>query len=71
MKKRKLNWVSVGNMVGLIASGMILLETFYKLALEPFFTNKLTGLTYFGLIVTLLAIITFSNCLEYFEERIK
>lgn len=70
MKKRKLNWVAIGNLIGLILGGGILLKYAYILSIKPFITHELTQLTIYGCIVALLALYTVIECLEYFEERI-
>ena len=46
--KKKIKWVSVGYLLVLITSLSVIIHDFYKLAIEPFFTGHLTGLTLFG-----------------------
>ncbi len=63
-KKKKLNWVAVGNMVGLIASVLFILDTVYQVIFE-----RMT-LTYFGLGTTIIAFIVFGANFNYFEEKL-
>ena len=67
--KKKLNWVSVGNIVGLIGSGLVILDTVYEIIIKPFFTNEPMALTSFGLIVLVISFIVFGANFIYFEER--
>ena len=69
-KKKKLSWVAVGNMVGLIGSALVMLDTVYQIAIKPFFTNEPMALTQFGLIVLILAFIVCGSNFNYFEERL-
>lgn len=69
-KKKKLSWVAVGNMVGLIGSALTILDTFYVIVVKPFFTNEPMALTPFGLIVLILAFIVCGSNFNYFEERL-
>lgn len=71
MKKRKINWGAIGKFILLILSGAILIEHFYMLAIYPFITGELTGLSWWGLFVTLLALFVFANCYEDLRERIQ
>lgn len=70
MKRKKINWIAVGNLVGFIGSLLVIVETTYKLVIEPLFTNKMVGLTSFGLLVLILAFIVCGSCFNYFEERL-
>lgn len=63
-KKKKLSWVAVGNMVGLIASTLVILETMYQVIF------KMQTLTYFGLGLTIVAFIVCGSNFNYFEERL-
>ena len=63
-KKKKLNWVAVGNMVGLIASILVILDTMYQVIF------KMQTLTYFGLGLTIVAFIVCGSNFTYFEERL-
>lgn len=63
-KKYKLNWVAVGNLIGLISSLLFILNTLYHLIF------KMQTLTYFGLGLTIIAFIVFGSNFTYFEERI-
>lgn len=64
MKKKKLNWVAVGNMVGLIGSTLFILDTMYQAIF------KMQTLTYFGLGLTIIAFIVCGSNFNYFEERL-
>ena len=63
MKKKKLNWKAVGNMVGLIGSIVYILDTMYQVIF------KMQTLTYFGLGLTIVAFIVCGANFNYFEER--
>lgn len=62
-KKKKLSWVAVGNMVGLIASILVILDTMYEVIF------KMQTLTYFGLGVVIVAFIVCGANFNYFDER--
>lgn len=70
MKRKRINWIAVGNLVGLLGGLFVIGETTYKLIVEPLFTNKMVGLTAFGWLVLILAFIVFGSCYNYFEERL-
>lgn len=63
-KKYKLNWVAVGNLIGLISSLLFILNTCYHLIF------KMQTLTYFGLGLTIIAFIVLGSNFNYFDERI-
>ena len=69
-KKKKLSWVAVGNMVGLIGSALAILDTVNEIVIKPFFTNEPMALTPFGLIVLIIAFIVCGANFNYFEERL-
>lgn len=69
--KKKLSWVAVGNMVGLISSALVILDTVYQIIIKPFFTNEPMALTQFGLITIILAFIVCGANFNYFEERME
>ena len=48
-KKKKFSWVAVGNMVGLLSSILVILESMYQVIF------KMQTLTYFGLGVVIVA----------------
>ncbi len=62
--KKKLSWVAIGNMVGLIGSVVFILDTIYQVIF------KRATLTYFGLGLTIVAFIVFGANFNYFEERL-
>ena len=64
MKKRKLNLISVGNMVGLIASTLVILESMYHVIIG------MKTLTYFGLGVVIVAFIVCGANFNYFDEKL-
>lgn len=61
--KKKLNWIAVGNMVGLIASTLVILESVYQVIF------KMKSLTYFGLGIVIIAFIVCGANFNYFEEK--
>lgn len=69
--KRKLNWVSVGNMVGLISGVIYILDILYYICILPFMTKKMISLTTFGFITLVIAIVVVGLNFTYFEERLK
>lgn len=69
--KRKLNWVSVGNMVGLISGTIYILDTVYYICILPFMTKKMVSLTTFGFISLIIAFVVVGLNFRYFEERLK
>ena len=62
--KKKLSWVAVGNMVGLIGSVVYILDTMYHIIF------KMQTLTYFGLGLIIVAFIVCGSNFNYFEERL-
>lgn len=71
MKKRRINYGAVLNGLLLILSAWVLVDNFYNLIIEPFFTNEMKTLTQFGVVVGLLAFVTFVFEIQYFEERLE
>ena len=69
--KRKLNWVSVGNMVGLISGVIYILDTMYYICIIPFMTKRIISLTTFGFITLIIAIVVVGLNFVYFEERLR
>ena len=63
-KKKKFSWVAVGNMVGLLSSILVILESMYQVIF------KMQTLTYFGLGVVIVAFIVCGANFNYFDERI-
>lgn len=68
--KKKLNWVSVGNMVGLISGVYYMINTFYIICIKPFIIGKIISLTMYGFILFILSIIVAGMNFRYFEERL-
>lgn len=69
--KRKLNWVSIGNMVGLISGLFYIIDVIYYICILPFMTNKIVTLTTFGFITFIIALIVVGSNFIYFEERLE
>ena len=67
--KKKINWVSVGNMVGLISSIYYMIYTFYMICIKPFITKSMISLTGYGLVCFILAMLVASINFRYFEDR--
>ena len=63
-KKEKFSWVAVGNMVGLLSSILVILESMYQVIF------KMQTLTYFGLGVLIVAFIVFGANFNYFYEKL-
>ena len=64
MKKKKLNLIAIGNVIGMIASASVILESLYHAIF------KMQTLTYFGMGVMIAAFIVFGANFNYFEERL-
>lgn len=69
--KKKLNWVAIGNLVGLISGGYYMIYTFYMICIKPFITNKIISMTNLGLIIFILSIFVVASNFRYFEERLE
>lgn len=65
MKKRKLNWGKFGLFILMIGMVSVLIVDFYKLAIQPFFTQELTRYTMFGLITVVGLLIAIVNIYDY------
>lgn len=63
-KKKKFSWVAVGNMVGLLSSILVILESMYQVIF------KMQILTYFGLGVVVVAFIVCGANFNYFDEKL-
>lgn len=63
-KKYRLNWVSIGNLLGLISSTLFILNTVYNIIF------KMQTLTIFGFGLVIIAFIVCGSNFTYFEERI-
>ena len=61
--KKKFSWVAVGNMVGLIAGTLVILESMYQVIIG------MKTLTYFGLGIVIVAFIVCGANFNYFDER--
>ena len=69
--KRKVNFVSIGNLIGLLLSGAILVKYFYVLMILPFISMQVTGMTTTGVLILIIAVYVFIRCLNYTIERLK
>ena len=63
-KKYRLNWVAIGNLLGLISSILFILNTAYNIIF------KMQTLTIFGFCLTIFAFVVCGSNFTYFEERI-
>ena len=63
-KKKKFSWVAVGNMVGLLSSILVILESMYQVIF------KMQTLTYFGLGVVIVAFIVCGANFNYLDEKL-
>ena len=63
-KKKKFSWIAVGNMVGLLSSILVILESMYQVIF------KTQTLTYFGLGVVIVAFIVCGANFNYFDEKL-
>lgn len=68
--KRKLNWVSVGNLVGLLSGVYYMIHCFYIICIKPIIIKRIVCMTQFGFFVFILAIIVVAFNFSYFEERL-
>lgn len=64
-------FIVLGNFIGLIFSLGVIAKYFYYLMIYPWIKGELTGLTWTGVGVVMLAIYVFARNYEYFEERLK
>lgn len=69
--KRKVNFVAIGNLIGLVLSGATLVKYFYVLMILPFISRQVTGMTTTGVLVLIIAVYVFTKCLNYTIERLK
>lgn len=69
--KRKVNFVAIGNLIGLLLSGAILVKYFYVLMILPFISMQVTGMTTTGVLILIIAVYVFIRCLNYTIERLK
>ena len=63
-RKRRMSFIDIGNIIGLIASASVILESLYNAIF------KMQTLTYFGLGVVIVAFIVFGANFNYLEERL-
>ena len=65
---KRIKWKNVSYLLMLLVSLSVLLHDFYRLALEPFFTGKLTGLTWFGVITLVISFIALDKSFEQLKS---
>lgn len=63
--------VVLGNALGLLVSGGIILKYMYILMIYPFISKELTSLTWFGVFILVLAIEVFTLNYNYFKKKFK
>lgn len=69
--KRKVNFIAIGNLIGLLLSGGMLIKHLYVLMILPFISKQVTGMTTTGVLVLIIAVYVFTRCLNYTIERLK
>ena len=70
MKRKRLNWGAILKGLLFVSSLMVVVDTVYQIIILPFFTLKPMGLTSFGYIVLISAMIVLSHTIEYFKKRL-
>ena len=63
--------VVLGNALGLLVSGGIILKYIYTLMILPFIIKEVTSMTWIGLFVLIIAICCFVENYNYFKENFK
>ena len=63
--------VVLGNALGLLVSGGIILKYMYMILVYPFISKELTSLTWFGVFILVLAIEVFVLNYNYFKKKFK
>lgn len=63
--------VPLGNALGLLVSGGIILKYIYTLMILPFIIKEVTSMTWFGLFILVLAIEVFVLNYNYFKKKFK
>ena len=61
--------VPLGNAMGLLVSGGVIIKYLYILLISPFITKELTSMTWLGLFILVLAIGTFASNYNYFKNK--
>ena len=68
--KRKINKKGISYLLVFIASLSLIVHDAYRLTLEPIFTGKLTGLTWFGLLTLIIAFLTLNLSYEKLKKYV-
>ena len=63
--------VPLGNALGLLVSGGIIIKYIYTLMILPFIIKEVTSMTWIGLFVLIIAICCFVENYNYFKENFK
>lgn len=63
--------VVLGNVLGLLVSGGIILKYMYILMIYPFISKQTTSMTIFGIFILVLAIGIFAINYNYFKKNFK
>ena len=68
---RKINFVAIGNLIGMLISGAYILYNLYMLLVYPYIKGQLTQLTLFGAFWLAVSVSTFCLCTDYVICRFK
>lgn len=71
MKRRKIDYKVLGNLVGALVTGAYILKVLYMLLIYPVITKKVISLTTTGLLFTILAVMIFILCTDTVVSKIK
>lgn len=71
MKRRKIDYKVLGNLVRALVTGAFILKVLYILLIYPIITKEVTTLTTVGLLLTILAVMIFTLCTESVVNKIK
>lgn len=63
--------VPLGNALGLLVSGGVIIKYLYILLISPFITKELISMTWLGLFILVLAIGTLVSNYNYFKKIFK
>lgn len=63
--------VVLGNALGLLVSGGIIIKYIYTLMILPFIIKEVTSMTWFGVFILVLAIEVFVLNYNYFKKKFK
>ena len=71
MKRRKIDYKVLGNLVWALVTGAYILKVLYMLLIYPVITKEVTTLTTVGLLFTILVVMIFTLCTESVVNKIK